>query len=156
MKVEQKILTDFAVLGRKGVQYDTTPATWIQTLWFDFEQHVSELESVVTFSLAEDELDCWGLSSSPFADIGTPQEYLAGIQVPKGAVAPPGWTYWEVPDREYVVVKTNVLLIDQTVTYLFEDYFPKAGIELIDAIQEFYAAEDTPGELWLYCPIAAC
>ena len=156
MDYYKKRIHDLAILGRLGRQQSDETSTWIQLLWFEFEQYLTELQPLFTQPLTEETVDCWGISSDQDTFLAPPEKeglYLAGIQVKKGTVAPKGWTYWEIPDQDYLVLKTNVLLVDQTVKELFEVILPKEQVTLTGAIQEFYAATDTPGELWLYCPI---
>lgn len=150
-------LHDFAIIGRLATQQEDETSVWMQQSWFEFEEHLMDLQPLVSYPLHE-AVDCWGISSDQtefLAPITTKGYYLAGIQVDKKSQAPKGWTYWELPDQEYLVVKTNVLTIDQSVQTLFEVILPKEQVRINGAIQEFYAATDTPGELWLYCPIEA-
>ena len=103
------------------------------------------------------ELHLWGLMSdtsswlAPWQEVG---RYLAGLEVPSDTPTPLGWTRWEMPAMEYLIVKTNEDKLAATMDKVFNEVMVTEGLQLVAAVQEYYEADFGPGEVVLYFPIA--
>ena len=86
-------------------------------------------------------------SFRPWEDGFTRGLYLAGVEVREDAVAPDGWTRWDIPGFEYIRVENNA-----------PDVFPRTlqaiaaqGLTLAGAVHDF--TDPANGRNYMLFPI---
>ncbi len=79
--------------------------------------------------------------------------YLAGVQVTTDNFPPVDWVRWQMPEMEYMVVKTNESNLNMMTEKMLREVLPENNVQLAAAIQEHYLPNFQEGEVELYFPI---
>jgi len=109
MNVFETKLGAFSVIGKEGSSVGD--AGIAQKLWKDANGHFPEIADLAIRNQDEAIGHTWGLMSDlnhqllPWEDHFSTGLYLASVEVQANAVAPEGWTKWDIPEREYMVIE---------------------------------------------------
>lgn len=129
MTIERRIKPAFAVIGREGSTLDGPG--FIQNLWADANAHFKEIAHLVKRNENGIPVGFWG-AMTDFSRAFLPWEngfseglYLAGAECIDGAEPPAGWTKWNVPGFEYLMVENADF--DAVLAYMAENHLPLVG-----------------------------
>lgn len=132
MKTETRIKESFAVIGREGSTEEGTG--FVQRLWADANAHFPEVAHLAKKDENGNLAGIWGTMSDfsrsflPWEDDFSKGLYLAGVECPKDAVPPEGWTKWIIPGYEYIAAEGDgEALFPEMIAYLQEHNIPLAG-----------------------------
>ena len=135
----------YSVIGREGCTNDGEG--FIQTLWNDANAHFNEVSA-----LAVQPLTLWGAMSDlsgslqPWEDNFSKGKYLAGIEVSSDAQPLQGWTKWDFPAYEALVLPMTETAFQEGLSCLAQN-----GLSLALAVQE--RTDPTKNETLLVFPI---
>ena len=141
----------FSVIGKEGA--GAPGGEWMRALWDDANSHFGEVfPFIVKDRLGHAQV--WGAMS----DLGHNFEpwdanggaYLAGCEVRPDAVAPEGWTKWDIPGYRYAIVEYTEGTYGEVWGEMINAYLPKEGLTLVGAVHEFYPPS---GALELWFPV---
>lgn len=147
-------LPPLVVIGKEGRGLAEEGASWVPLLWDQMNTHFEEVAVLLAGQEMED-LHLWGLMSDgnhwlePWQTEG---RYLAGVQVPKDAEVPTGWSRWELPAMSYLTLMASAEKIEDATNLMLGEIFPLEKLELAGAIQEHYLPHFAEGEVELYFP----
>lgn len=144
MQIETITKPAFTVIGKEGSTADGTG--FIAALWDDANAHFGE---VAALALTADgvPVGIWGAMTDfskkflPWQENFTQGLYLAGVEVPSDAVAPQGWTKWEIPGFVYLRVRNDA----PDVFAKMLDYIAENGMALAGAVHDFTDAATGTG-----------
>jgi predicted transcriptional regulator YdeE len=148
-------LPAFYVVGKEGNGLAEEGPTWVADLWTLATKDFDEIEFMVADQEQAD-LQFWGLMSDgvnwlePWQETG---RYLAGVQVTGDDLPPADWVRWQMPEMEYMVVKTNEVNLTMMTEKMLTEILPENKVQLAAAIQEHYLPGFQEGEVELYFPI---
>ena len=137
MKIEKRIKTAFAVIGKEGSTADGPG--FIQKLWAEANAHFSEVQPLAKRDENGRLVGIWGAmtdcsrSYKPWEDNFSRGLYLAGVECAGDAQAPEGWTKWKVPGYEYLRAEAE----DEAVFSRVLDYMRANGLSFVGADQDF-------------------
>ncbi|MBU5363973.1 GyrI-like domain-containing protein [Enterococcus devriesei] len=152
--VDRVDLPPLVVIGKEGRGLAEEGSSWVPLLWDQMNTHFEEIVGLLAGQEMED-LHLWGLMSDgahwlePWQEEG---RYLAGVQVPKDAETPAGWSRWELPAMSYLTLKASAEKIEDATNLMLGEIFPLEKLELAGAIQEHYLPHFAEGEVELYFP----
>ena len=151
MNIETITKSAFSVLGKEGSTEDGPG--FIQKLWADANAHFGEVAHLAKRDEKGILLGFWG-AMTDFSRSFQPWEtdfsrglYLAGVECTEDAVAPVGWTRWEIPGFIYLKAEGDT-------PALFADmlrYLREQDLELAGAVQDF--TDPTTGRNFMLFPI---
>lgn len=151
MKLERVTKPSFSIIGKEGTTLDGEG--FIQKLWADANAHFSEVAPLAKRDANGNVIGIWGAMSDlsgsflPWQENFSVGKYLAGVECRGDAQAPDGWTKWNVPGFEYLVVRCeNENTFPDMIRYLSEN-----GIALVGAIHDFTCP--ATGENYMFFPI---
>ena len=148
-------LPAFYVVGKEGKGLAEEGPSWVPALWDLATKDFEEIEFLLADQEAEN-LQFWGLMSDgenwlePWQETG---RYLAGVQVTTDNFPPVDWVRWEMPEMEYMVIKTNESNLNMMTEKMLREVLPENNVQLAAAIQEHYLPNFQEGEVELYFPI---
>ena len=149
--MERIVKPAFAVIGMEGATTDG-PA-FIQALWEKANSRFGEVASLAKAYPVGSLCGIWGAMSDmsrsflPWADGFTRGLYLAGVEVRNDAQPPEGWTRWDIPGFEYVLVENDAPdVIPRTLEKLAEQ-----GLTLVGAVHDF--TDPATGKGYMCFPI---
>ena len=150
IKVEKRIKTSFAVIGKEGSTDDGEG--FIQRLWADANAHYGEVQHLAKVDGNGQPVGFWGAMSDMARTFAPWEEfkrglYLAGVEVGDEAEAPDGWIKWVIPGYEYLTAPCDEPdTFGQMVAYMKEN-----GIPLVGAVHDFTCPRD--GKSYVFFPI---
>ena len=141
----------FAVIGREGSTEDGPG--FVQGLWAEANVRFEEVAHLAKRDEDGSFVGFWG-AMTDFSRSFQPWEadfsrglYLAGVECAEDAVAPAGWTRWEIPGFVYLKAECDAPdLFPNMLRYLREQ-----GRELAGAVQDF--TDPTSGRNFMLFPI---
>lgn len=132
MKIEKRIKTAFAVIGKEGSTADGPG--FIQKLWAEANAHFSEVQPLAKRDENGRLVGIWGAmtdcsrSYKPWEDNFSRGLYLAGVECIDDAEAPAGWTKWIIPGYEYICAEVeNEHTFSEVLDYMRANHIPLAG-----------------------------
>ena len=132
MKIEKRIKTAFAVIGKEGSTADGRG--FIQKLWAEANAHFSEVQPLAKRDENGRLVGIWGAmtdcsrSYKPWEDNFSRGLYLAGVECIDDAQAPAGWTKWIIPGYEYICAEVeNEHTFSEVLDYMRANHIPLAG-----------------------------
>lgn len=140
----------FVVIGKEGSTLDGEG--FIQKLWDAANSHFHEIAHLAKKDENGNIVGIWGAMSDishsfkPWEDDFRKGLYLAGAECVDYAEAPDGWTKWEIPSYEYIIVENNHGGFEDTIRQMKEEDIP-----LVGAVHEF--TDPATGKNYLYFPI---
>ena len=141
----------FAVIGREGSTEDGPG--FVQGLWAEANTRFDEVAHLAKRDEDGSFVGFWG-AMTDFSRSFQPWEadfsrglYLAGVECTADAVAPAGWTRWEIPG--FVYLKEACDSPDLFPEML--EYLRQQGLELAGAAQDF--TDPTSGQSFMMFPI---
>lgn len=130
--MERIVKPAFAVIGMEGATTDGPG--FIQALWEKANGRFGEVAHLAKRTADGSLAGVWGAMSDlsrsfrPWEDGFTRGLYLAGVEVREDAVAPDGWTRWDIPGFEYIRVENNAPdVFPRTLQAIAEEGFSLAG-----------------------------
>ena len=151
MKMERIIKPAFSVIGKEGTTQDGEG--FVQRLWAEANARFGEVAPLAKTNDQGQLVGIWGAMSDlsgsflPWEDNFSVGKYLAGVECREDAEVPDGWTRWNVPGYEYLVVKCeNETTFPDMIRYLSEN-----GISLAGAVHDFTCP--TTGENFMFFPV---
>ena len=151
MNIETITKRAFYVLGKEGSTEDGPG--FVRNLWADANAHFCEVAHLARRDEKGFPLGFWG-AMTDFSRSFQPWEvdfsrglYLAGVECTEDAVAPVGWTRWEIPGFIYLKAEGDT-------PALFADmlrYLREQDLELAGAVQDF--TDPTTGRNFMLFPI---
>jgi len=147
----------FAVLGKEGAGSSDQSIEWIAPLWKNAQEHFTEIALFAKKNESGALVGFWGAmtdmdrTNHPWRD--HQGRYLAGCESWWDALAPEGWSRWEIPAYRYAVIRCTMRTYEEAMRYMTKEFMPANGYLLMGAIQEFYDPRNLGGELELYFPI---
>lgn len=111
MKMERVEKKAFSVIGMEGSTKDGEG--FIQRLWECANSRYGEVAHLAKLGPAGAPVALWGAmtdfsrSFMPWEEGFTQGLYLAGVECADDAVAPDGWTKWEIPGYVYLRVEAD-------------------------------------------------
>ncbi|MCL2522756.1 MAG: hypothetical protein FWE36_07870 [Erysipelotrichales bacterium] len=152
MRTKYLYKESFAVIGKLGQGPANNPMTWILPLWEVATANFLEITALAKKNELGEPL-IWGAmndnkeSNKRWDESG---KYLAGVESEIAAIAPQGWTKWQIPAQTYLVL--SISMQEYPEAYL---RFSKALKQLIiGTIHEFYPKPGNPSLVDLYIPLA--
>jgi len=145
----------FSVIGKLRSSNDGV--NFIKDAWQDLDFHFQEVKNLAKLDENGKIVGIWGAMSSKDQTFNIWENnyseglYLAGIETEEDAIAPPGFTKWQIPEFDYVCVKV-VNNYSEVFRYIIGEYLPKQHLTLAGAIQEFYNPNENM-QLYLLFPI---
>ena len=141
----------FAVIGREGSTEDGPG--FVQGLWaeanarFDEVAHLARRDENGAFAGFWGAMTDFSRSFQPWEADFSRGLYLAGVECTDDAVAPAGWTRWEIPGFVYMKAACgSTALFPEMLEYLRQQ-----GLELVGAVQDF--TDPTSGQNFMLFPI---
>ena len=132
MMIERCVKPSFTVIGKEGSTAEGSG--FVQKLWEDANAHFGEIECLAKRDESGNLCGVWGVMSDlsrsfkPWQNNFSEGLYLAGLECVDGAEAPNGWTKWEVPAFEYLVVESSGLdEFPEMISYLNQNNISLAG-----------------------------
>ena len=132
MTIERCVKPSFTVIGKEGSTAEGSG--FVQKLWEDANAHFYEIECLAKRDESGNLCGVWGVMSDlsrsfkPWQNNFSEGLYLAGLECVDGAEAPDGWTKWEVPAFEYLVVESSGLdAFPEMISYLNQNNISLAG-----------------------------
>lgn len=130
--IERCVKPSFTVIGKEGSTAEGSG--FVQKLWEDANAHFGEIECLAKRDESGNLCGVWGVMSDlsrsfkPWQNNFSEGLYLAGLECVDGAEAPNGWTKWEVPAFEYLVVESSGLdEFPEMISYLNQNNISLAG-----------------------------
>ena len=151
MHPERIVKNRFTVIGKEG-STDDGPG-FFRLLWAEANAHFSEVAGLAkreengVFSGFWGAMTDFSRSYLPWEDDFSRGLYLAGVECTEDAVAPVGWTRWEIPGFIYLKAEGDT-------PALFADmlrYLREQDLELAGAVQDF--TDPTTGRNFMLFPI---
>ncbi len=134
----------FSVLGKEGSTADGPD--FIARLWAEANAHFAEVQPFAK----TDENGCFtgffgamsdmGRNFLPWEDGFTRGLYLAGVECQDGAIAPEGWTRWDIPGFEYLKAESGGDTFPKMLAYIADQ-----GLTLAGAVHDFTDPADGKG-----------
>lgn len=132
MTIEKCVKPSFTVIGKEGSTAEGSG--FIQKLWEDANAHFGEIEHLAKRDESGNLCGVWGAmtdlsrSFKPWQNNFSEGLYLAGLECEDSAEAPDGWTKWEIPAFEYLVVECRGLdTFPEMIAYLNQNNIALAG-----------------------------
>lgn len=154
MNFEKCAMPSFTVIGKLGSTEQGEG--FIQNLWQEVHQSFNEIDNLIMRDESGQPLGFWGAMSDltgefkPWTENYSQGLYLAGVQVSENTQAPPGWTKWTLPAREYIYIKVEGEIFPVFQAGLI--YLRDQNLRLAGAVQEYYCPEEN-GQLYLFFPV---
>ena len=141
----------FCVIGKEGSTADGPG--FVQRLWAEANAHFDEVAHLAKRDENGVPLGFWGAmtdcsrSFRPWEEDFSRGLYLAGVECRDDAVAPEGWTRWEIPGFEYMKAECgSPALFSDMIAYIRDQ-----GLELAGAVQDF--TDPKTGKNYMLFPI---
>ena len=155
--METKIinLPEISIIGKEGLC--TKGHNIVKELWNEANSHFSEVAGLGMKNLDGTYVGFWGamsdesMSFRPWTEDFSRGLYLAGVEVDKDAIAPPGWTKWTMPTRTYLVVAVALETYAETFAKVIGETLSEMGLSLAGAVCDF--TEPATGKNNLFFPV---
>ena len=148
MDAEKWIRPAFAVIGLEGTTGDGEG--FVQRLWQEANGRFGEVAALAKKNADGSLCGIWGaMTDMTRAFLPWTEGFSCGLYLEcrEDAVAPPGWTRWEVPGFEYLRVRSDAPdVFPRMIAWLAEQGTPLAG-----AVQDYTDPAD--GQAYMCFPI---
>ena len=151
MKLERIIKPAFVVIGREGSTEEGEG--FFRRLWAEANARFEEIAPLAKRDEQGAFVGFWGAmtdfsrSFQPWEDDFSRGLYLAGAECTDDAVAPEGWTRWDVPGFEYLRAECET---GNTFREVLE-YLDCNGLPLVGAVHDF--TDPATGKNYMYFPL---
>ena len=141
MELEKITIDAFSVIGRLGSTNDGQG--FIRRLWKDADMNFIQAREFAKKKEDGSLVGLWGLMSdfsmsfNPWEDNFSKGYYLAGFECLEDAIAPVGWTRWDVPKMTYFKVKNEDAKFSEVI-----EYFKENNIEMVAAAFDYTDTSD--------------